>query len=69
MEARYKRLPPPSPGDDDHVGSVGSSKRNAKRADKSGGNDVTLDVTEEWEDTEEWEREIADNPGLLDSIP
>ncbi|KAL9178906.1 hypothetical protein ACHAXT_011879 [Thalassiosira profunda] len=59
MEARYKRLPPPSPGNDD----LGSCKRNAKRSGKS------LDVTEEWDETEEWEREIANNPGLLDGIP
>ena len=65
MEARYKRLPPPSPGDGNCIG-----KRDAtNRTGRCGGNNATVNAAEEWDETEEWEREIANNPGLLDGIP
>ena len=61
IEARYKCLPPPR--DDE------TQKRNRKRDKKKNDRDMDTDAKEEWEETQEWEKEIADDPSLLDNIP
>mmetsp|Transcript_17924 Transcript_17924/g.27126 ORF Transcript_17924/g.27126 Transcript_17924/m.27126 type:complete len:109 (-) Transcript_17924:28-354(-) len=62
IEARNKRLPPPSQHDDD------KQKRNRKR-NKTNQKKEDDDVKEEWEETQEWEKELEENPSLLDNIP
>merc|ERR1712129_64731 len=61
IEARNKRLPPPL--QDEEKMKKNKRKRDKKKQSK---NDH---VNEEWEETQEWEKELEENPSLLDHIP
>ena len=65
MEARYKSLPPSQPDDEKH-NSTKMKKRDKKKnrkviADKDG--------KDEWEETQEWEKELEADPSVLDNLP
>lgn len=64
MEARYKSLPPSQPDDGKH-NSIKVKKRDKKKNRKV----TDKDGTEEWEETQEWEKELEADPSVLENLP
>lgn len=62
IEARNKPLPPPPPQYDDH-------KKRSKKKNKEKNAKGVDDGKEEWEETQEWEKDIESDPSVLDKIP